>query len=124
MKSKANHLLYHLHTCGEEQEMLGDFYTSGSVAWDSHTMRAVSPLVSFKLPLFAGSYSTVVADAESSPKDVVKVLIDDNVAGKRTLFDISNRKPTEPWILGSPSSRSTRCMVRSAPFRKGTGMTG
>lgn len=61
---------------------LRGFYTSGLYAWGSRGMRALSVLAGSEPAISVHSSLSVVANVESSLRDVFKAPIDKDVAGK------------------------------------------
>lgn len=71
-------------TAGDDvPKSLRVLYTSNFHTWDSCAMRAIACSASPKLALFANSHFFLLADFESSDKDVLEVSIDENVKEKR-----------------------------------------
>lgn len=62
-------------------ETLDEFYVSGFYARDSRKVRAANALTNASPAVFAGPQLTVVADVESSLKDVFEAPLDKDLTG-------------------------------------------
>lgn len=105
-------------TSYEVPKTLGGLYTSGFYVRDSRAVRAVSVSASCKPASSVGLHSFVAAGVESSPENVVEILIDDGSAGKKVAIRLFDPQTYRREEAGSLSSRLTKSRTRFASFRR------